>query len=1013
LSLVIVVGPVSAATIAHPVVAQAAQAVSLSGQVVDIAGKPIGKAAVTVEGSGLRKSTTTDANGAFSIDVPPGEYTITVNHGGYQTGSSDVVVSPGAPLTVNVALTESNLSNLQVIGRTSTNLGGNTGAKFNISSSAQSTLSAEQITIRDVPNLAPVVNELPGININHSASNPNQYFTVHGFSVEVKNTLDGHPVSSGTGGTFLTQFMQAGIFGGVDVEKGMGLNGPTAGQSGVATVNLRTPDFTAKNSAYINGGLDSYAGGLYNALVDLNFLKDNRLSLIVGKSLTGYAGPTHGYDANAIYSSGAIAGYNGTYAPPAQLTNSTIAFQNDFSNSYNLNAELAKLRYKFSDATSLTLEFIGFQGRWDPQGGAYGQFEGFATIPQCTNNKVAASGAACGPTSVYNAPSAQGLIGQSNVPLYTFYPGSDVRQNQPNFNADFKTTLGNDTILFRPYAAGIRRLIDGTNESSVPGDNGGWYEVTNPAYCTVESTPASAANGGAKGPCYLANSGVNAPGYVNDPNTPHSFTTLPASQLPAGACTAANPCYTNLTAQNNAGIYGFGAPYTTLEVDKLFGYTFSYIHPVGVNIFSASIDHYYDDTSSFVNDYSPLIAGCQFVASGGTLPALASGLGSQPTCTGLNGLYRPSPIQVPETFSSITDISFTGQFQLRDNLEFDWGNYFTHYLINGQQVNPTLVNAYEVAGVNPTYITVPQNLVGVQNAHSHYDPHFGLVYRATHDLAIRLNGGSSISIPYASQVSGFTQAQQGAQSTTITQPNANLLPETIVAYDLGADYRAHNGTIVSGDLFSTLVHNPWIASKIVLANGPLPGLEQTAITYGSQQLNGAQRISQGVELTVANEPHIGFGYRVTGTLDRTYYGEQPASLFLAAPQTYFNGNQTLGVPYTRSYAEIQYAGIHNSLIRLGMDYEGNNNEYNYPAFVVFDAGARVQIGNGYILGISGENITGVNLNANLGAGVANQGSAPVAQQINAAGVTSYGTSGVTGVVQPGFRTYRFTLSKRF
>lgn len=1019
-----VVGPVSAATTQGVIVAQASQQTStLSGRVLTPAGYPLSGAVVTIQGTGTNKNATTGSDGSFKFTVAQGLYTITVNHGGYQTASNDVSVVAGQPLAISVQLVESTSSNLTVIGRTSTNTSGNT-ARFNISSSSSAGLSQAQITERDTPNLAPVVNELPGINILHSASNPNQDFIIHGFGVETKDTLDGHPVSSGTGGTFLTQFMQAGIFGGVDVEKGMGLNGPTAGQSGVGTVNLRTPDFTAKDSAFLQGGLDSYAGSFYNLLVDKNF--GSKFSLIVGRSLTGYAGPTAGYTANSLAAGGAFVNNTGTYQPP-YLTGNLIGFQGDFSNAYNLDAELVKARYKFSDATSLTLEFVGFQGRWDPQGGAYGQFEGFGTIPQCLTNKGAAT-TACGVTSEYNAPSAQNLVGVPNVPIYTFYPGSDVRQNQPNFSADFKTTFKNDTILFRPYAAGIRRLIDGTNEAGTPGDAGAWYQVTNPANCTVQFSPATTANGGADGPCYLANSSANAPGYVTNPNVPHSFGTLPISQLPAGQCTTANPCYTNPTAQDNAGIYGFGSPYTTLEIDKLAGYTFTYIHPVGANIFNISVDHYYDDAQSFVNDYSPLIPGCSFIAAssgqpvagaGGSGVPVAGGLGSQPNCPGLYYLnssnvptlgYKPSPISVPETFSSITDISATAQFQLRDNLEFDWGNYFTHYLINGQQLNPTLVAEYEAAGVNTVYIPVPSGLSGVQNSATHYDPHFGFVFRPYRDLAIRLNGGSSISIPYAQQVSGFTTAQQGAASTTISSPNALLKPEEIVAEDLGFDLRTHSGAVLSADLFNIIAHNPWVSSKVVLANGPLPGLEQTQITYASEVLNASQRNSQGIDLSLTNEPSYGFGYRITGTLNRIYYLNQPASLFVS-PQQYFNGGQTLGIPYARAYTEIQYAQGPRLKMRLGMDYEGSNNEYNYPAFVLFDAGIRYGLTHGYSLQMTGENITNVNLNSNLGAGVAFQGSVPVAAS-NAANGYAYANGSNVGIINPGFRTVRFSLVKR-
>jgi hypothetical protein len=298
-------------------------------------------------------------------------------------------------------------------------------------------------------------------------------------------------------------------------------------------------------------------------------LKDNKLSLILGRTFSGYRGPTYGTQ-EADYSGAFIPTTGNGSTPP--LNNGIIQYINDFSDTYSLNAELAKLRYKFSDATSLSMEFLGLQGRYDPQGGAYGQYLGQLTVPQCLNGTTAASGVNCTVLSKYNAPNAQGLIG-STVSAYAFYPGSDVRQNQPNFNADFKTTLGNDTILFRPYTAAINRLIDGTQENLVPGDstspNAGWYQVTNAANCQVNFI-APVAGTGAKGPCFAAGTTPIA-GYVNDPGTPHVFatTTTPLN------CSAATPCYTAQTGINNSGQVGYGSPYTTLELDHLFGYTFS------------------------------------------------------------------------------------------------------------------------------------------------------------------------------------------------------------------------------------------------------------------------------------------------------------------------------------------------------------------------------------------------------------------------------------------------------
>ena len=128
-----IAGPVSAATSApgsgKTVVAQATESATITGR---IGGSAVsaGIAGATVIFAGpSRVTTTTDDAGNFSISVSPGIYTVTVNKGGYQTGSTEITVVAGVSQTVNVQLTESSLSNLQVIGRT-TGSNGSNAARF-------------------------------------------------------------------------------------------------------------------------------------------------------------------------------------------------------------------------------------------------------------------------------------------------------------------------------------------------------------------------------------------------------------------------------------------------------------------------------------------------------------------------------------------------------------------------------------------------------------------------------------------------------------------------------------------------------------------------------------------------------------------------------------------------------------------------------------------------------------------------------------------------------------------
>ena len=1041
LSLVAIVGPVSAATSSVSTLVAQAGVSTITGQVT-ADGKGIGRATVIIAGAGQHLTILSGDDGTFNAPVPPGAYTVTVNKGGYQAGSTEVTVLSGEATSINVALTAASLNTLNVIGRTSTTSTANQ-ARFNVTSTTTNVVTATQIRARNTPDLTAIVQEIPGITIPHATSNPNQGFIIRGLRYETVTSLDGHPVSSGTSGGFLTNYAASQIFSGVDVVKGGGIDGPLSGESGIGIVNLRTPDFTAKDSGYLQGGLDNYNGTFYTAIADLNL--GPKLSLIAGKTFTGYRGPTYGLQEPDGYLGVTPPSPYGTFGPPANLTGVVVPYISDFSDTYSLNGELGKLRYKFSDATSFSVEFLGLEGRFDPQGGAYGQFEGYATVSPCLNYNAkggtpnAFNGTLpCNANSIYSSPGAASLAGVGGTPLYAFYPGSDVRQNQPNWNAEFKTTIGNDSLLFRPYTAAINRLIDGTQEVLVPGDNGNWYQVTNPADCQANSVTSTGqlASGSAKGPCFAAG---QAPGnaYIN-PATQQYPVVFGTTTTPLN-CSVTAPCYTTPTAINNSGQYGYGSPYTTLELDHLFGYTFSYIHPFGANSVNLSLDHYYDDAIAYVNDASPLAAGCQFVygsSQANQIPGQPAGTYFQPNCKDSLGnvlqTLRPTPVSVPETFSSRTSVGLAAHFAVAPQVGLDVGGYYTKYLINAQQQDPaTLVPAYIAAHYFGVAAAVPIQPVGTQNAGSHIDPRFGLTYRPTNNLSIRFSAGSSETLPYPSLVSGFLSYSLGSTSSTISTPNYGLLPEEIVQEDLGADYRySGHGGVFSWDLYNAVVHNPWLSTKIPFCGGPANlGLRQcvtgtdfpeaTGEGFTSQTLNGAQQYAQGVEFTFTDEPLLGFGYRVNSSFERNYYLGTPPAYFGNSAQVFYNGAQyastgsgNTSVPYAKAYAEVQYVAP-GYQVRFGADYEGSNNEYNVPAFFIYDMGVRINTGfHAVYATVSGENIFNTTFGSLYGRGVEYQGLSPVAGTPSAGGYT-YSTPFNTAAVSPGPQTFRFSLVKQF
>jgi hypothetical protein len=94
------VGPVSAATVsdAATTVAQAGQTTTgtITGKVLDGAGKPLGGARIGITGP-TSTETTTKPDGTYSVAVPPGLYSVTISAAGFQSQQQDsVAVVSGA-----------------------------------------------------------------------------------------------------------------------------------------------------------------------------------------------------------------------------------------------------------------------------------------------------------------------------------------------------------------------------------------------------------------------------------------------------------------------------------------------------------------------------------------------------------------------------------------------------------------------------------------------------------------------------------------------------------------------------------------------------------------------------------------------------------------------------------------------------------------------------------------------------------------------------------------------------
>ncbi len=1031
LALTIIGGPISAAPISNVRDQAVAQATSsptpaangtLTGTVYDSGtNKPLGGAVLTVSNAVNSYSASSAADGTFTISLPQGIYDIDSTKGGFQAARiSSFAISAGATSNVPVYLTEANSNSLRTIGRVAVSRRNS----LNTSSSAITTLDNSTIQAQDLPNLTTEAEELPGVTISRSTgATANTFFQVRGAEYETRTNIDGHPLSVGTFGAYNTNYAISSIFDSVEVLKGTGLNGPTAGESAFGTINLRTRDFSPKNYLDVKGGLDGFKGSFYDVFGNVN-LFNGRLSLLGGKAMSGYNGPFDQYIANRVGTFGSTPAGLGY----AQTFPGLIAYQADFSNRYNLTGELAKARFRFSPTTSISAEYLGLEGQYIPQGGSYGSFYGNETVQACYNPSstgaytvASPTMAGCGTQSLYNAPSSKNLIGQT-VPVYAFFPNSYIQNNEPQLSAELRTALKSDTILLRPYTALVNRFISGDRENRYPGETGtGFYEVTSNANCqaTFAGPSATAAYTGAKGPCYTANYGISGPAYIGA-SSPTSvvYGTTPV----APNCSMSNPCYTTATGYQNDGKVGFGAPFSQPEVDRLHGVTFQYLHPVADNLYNFSYDYNADDTYSETSDTTTPPAGCKSVIGSVANTAAAAGIGYQPTCL-IPGTAQPFPtlprtdLSIPPTIIRKNDFALTAQNQITPELQSAIGLYYSNYHSIAQTENPATLKAY---AASVTSAAAPVDLIQNSNSVHHFDPHIGFTLRPDPSVVIRATGGSSETFPFASLISGVGSVtlpnSANNSEYVLALANSNLAPESTVSYDLGSDLRLPDTSIFSLDLFDNTIHNVFVNINSTIP--AISGITAPGGFFQTETVNGPIARYYGAELSLNKSQPIGFGYTATATLERAYLDQLPNSFYTSRINA-IDGKQLDGtvnfnvVPYAKGYAEIRYAGIRNSLISIGADYEGNNNETYGPAYTVFNSTVRFEIAPEVAFQLSVDNLTNVNTGTLLGRALFNQGAETVTYgPVKPGAPFTYGLT-PKQLQQVDFRTARFSLQHRF
>ncbi len=914
-----------APSLAQPV--PSTPAATLGGTVVDVRGRPVAGATAVVSGTGRTASVLSAGDGSFRFALAAGVYDVVVHKGGYRAAETrDVALLAGASSDLRVTLVEATTADLRVIGSVSARGGAPSSSVASISSLPSTTLGERQsVALQDV------LPQIAGVTFSRGQSaDPYEFFAVRGALTETRVQIDGHPLSLGSQGKFDLNEVDPQVFAGADVFKGAGVEGVDAGESVFGTLNLRTRDFSSTNRYVASAGIDGYGAQDSIFAASGNLLTGDRLSYVLDYNVAGKIGPEDGIVANEVL------------VDPANASRGVVAFALPLDDRVRESSQLAKLRYRLSDATSLAAAFVGFQGTQDPQGIAYGTSVGNITLEPSI-------GAPNDPKSVFTAPHAQPLDG-STVRGYQWFPGTVTSQNEPFFEAELRTTLGNDTLLLRPYTGVVTRIVDANKEALFPDGQFGaaWSLVRAPSTCSAAL------------PCYV--DGGRAP-----------------------VANAANVCAAQRCYQPQ-----LQTPYDEIEVNRLHGTTFTYLHPLGAGLLNVTYDYHSDFT--YQNFGNPLPAA----NTAGTVSGNAYQIAVAPTTA------KNNDVQVSATLAPAS------------SLRVALGYYLTNWNLEYQIEDPAVAARHPGIDI----LNLPIALVPRSRGLWHGDPHAGVNWRASRNLSLRASAGSGITVPYAAQVSGLPSVTNPSGTTNglavLQDVNPNLNPETTVAYDLGADVAMPARGLLSADVFDDTIHNAFVQSIFPVTAAP-PASGQRAYGLRSQWLNGPLERFYGLELTLRSAERARFDYLFSGTIERAYYDGLRPQFYASGPSSAINGAQIAGVsqiPYAQVHGEAGYAFGSGTHVGFGADYTGTNNWTYGPAFTTFFATASHPLGWLGTLRVGVDNLFGYGNGDPYGIAIQNGGFKTVLLGPSSTGpglVYSAQSQPLQSIVP---RTFRFSLEKR-
>jgi outer membrane receptor protein involved in Fe transport len=967
----------------------------IRGVVSDDSGKPVAGARVEARGP-ANVTTTTDANGSYDLQIPPGVYRVVVSKPGYEIATQASLTVTDAGLIGNVSLTKA--SSLQEIGRVETTAA---RSQFNTSPAAVQTLTTQDFEDQGRgDDLGKMLDEIPGLSTVTAASS---YYSGIGmaasgwlnpqirgsFSYETAQSYDGFPLLSGDPQSgFNSALMTTVGLAGIDIIKGPGADSTTINGAVGGTINYRSlnPTLTPKLSADVN--TDGLGGSLWKVTYTGSVL-NGRLGYALGYSSTNTPGlfSAHGGSAGDWVQGGnyndvwTIAlngqqylypGCSGTVSGNSCMGNTTTVHTNPTYYQYNTPYVMC------------------------------------CRSPQSGTDEWSEYGKLVYHLTPVDSP--------SDMTVDFLYSGTSYKMENGGYRGP--TLFGGN---FAPYASG-------NYNGSLPGNiapgpiNAAWYSVDD-AFAsrwqqTVETNIRGQIGPGLFHLGYLSLYQMND-WYENSPTSP--ITTQLWGTIPLIPFVNGQPPSYPSTVINTSGT----APNPLCT--NLAGCTLMTFNGQTVKFEESAIyeNDEYQHNQDWVADYRLPVGPNSSIAASFTQSVVQP---EQGTANTIAGIWAEAALQEPaEHYNMLKQTN--NEFRLTSTLQAGklssltslYYNQYDNYL-SSQGLGPSETQVSLAAQANPATSSTPpgalwnwvtyapgvvaafptalaiQNYANTfTNNYNYYvAPRQAFAYSLNENTSLRFSvGGAIVPLPILALagVSGAALPTYNVTNNWYTQAIApvGLKPETSWGYDLGADLRIPKANItMKGDVYLTNLQNQFFTHQQVV--GTYSGTDSTGNTYGSAPLidTSLQNIGhsryEGIELAVRRDVTQGFGFVAQGYLERAYAYDLPASFWNLpgqvctptgtgcqnlgiVPNQNFNDGGTTGAPsgtigpdfsiapYSGGYGEVSYHwGKYNSFVRFGATYYGNYNTFHEPAFFLLNASIHYGMGRHFALQVSGDNL---------------------------------------------------------